>query len=75
MRRPQDQKNLPLLLTKLSNIKTSGRFFQNLVVFSEKLNFKEKIFFMNTKALKIRKALIDRYSVDIHWLKEAIKQR
>jgi hypothetical protein len=37
-------KNLPLVLTKqlslLSSVKTSGRFFQIFVAFSEKLNFK-----------------------------------
>ena len=37
------EKNLPLVLTKqqflLSRFKTSGRFFQILVPFSEKLNF------------------------------------
>ena len=37
------EKNLPLLLTKqlfsLSSVKTSGRFFQIFVAFSEKLNF------------------------------------
>ena len=37
-------KNLPLVLTKqlflLSSVKTSGRFFQIFVAFSEKLGFK-----------------------------------
>ena len=39
-------KNLPPVLTKqmflLSSVKTSGRFFQIFVAFSEKLNFKRK---------------------------------
>ena len=38
-------KNLPPVLTKqlflLSSVKTSGRFFQIFVAFSEKLNFKQ----------------------------------
>ena len=34
-------KNLPLLL---SNVKTSGRFIQIFVAFSENLNFKLKLF-------------------------------
>ena len=37
------EKNLPLVLTKqlflLSSVKTSGRFFQIFVAFSEKLDF------------------------------------
>ena len=37
------EKNVPLVLTKqlflLSSVKTSGRFFQICVAFSEKLNF------------------------------------
>ena len=47
------EKNLPLALTKqtflLGSIKTSGRFFQIFVVFSEKLNFTEKIKKRNRK--------------------------
>ena len=46
MRRPQNLKNLPFVLTKqlflLSIVKTSGRFFQIFVAFSEKLNFNFK---------------------------------
>ena len=41
------EKSLPPLLTKqlflLSSVKTSGRFFQNFVAFSEKLDFNTKI--------------------------------
>ena len=44
MRRPQNlKKNLPPVLTKqwflLSSVKTSGRFFQIFVAFSEKMDF------------------------------------
>ena len=33
------EKNLPLFLTLLGNVKKIGRFFQNFVAFSEYLNF------------------------------------
>ena len=43
MRRPQNLKKSPTCLTKqlflLSSIKASGRYFQIVVAFSEKLNF------------------------------------
>ena len=45
MRRPQNFKNLPPVLTKqlllLYSVKTSGRFFQIFVAFSEKLDLKK----------------------------------
>ena len=41
------EKNLPVVLTKqlflLISVKTSGRFFQFFVTFSEKLNFNEDV--------------------------------
>jgi hypothetical protein len=42
LRRPQNLKKSPTWFNKtavLSSIKTSGRFFQTFVAFSEKLNF------------------------------------
>jgi len=43
MRMPQNLENLTSVLTKhlflLSSVKTSGRFFQIFVTFSEKLDF------------------------------------
>jgi len=43
MRMPQNLENLTSVLTKhlflLSSVKTSGRFFQIFVAFSEKLDF------------------------------------
>ena len=69
MRRPQKlKKNLPPVLTRqlffLSSVKTSGRFFQICMTFSEKLDFiynveknEEKVMYGPSKGFKSKKIM------------------
>ena len=63
-------KNLPPVLTKqlflLSSVKTSGRFFQIFVAFSEKLNFKANTW--TSKVVKNSRVKTTKTRKQIHWI-------